>query len=120
MPRPTLGGLRLPTGEVVPLERGVVLGRKPAPLEGSSDWPHLVHLPADHTFVSRMHLHIELDGWLVLARDLDSRGGTMLTMPGRDPEQMRAGESYVLEPGASLDLAEVYEVRFEIGPVVPR
>jgi hypothetical protein len=115
-----LGGLRLPTGEVVPLDRGVVLGRKPAPLEDSTDWPHLVHLPSDHTFVSRMHLHIELDGWLVLARDLGSRGGTMLAMPGRDPEQMRSQESYVLEPGASLDLAEVYEVRYEVGPVVPR
>ena len=120
VPRPTLGGLRLPTGEVVPLDRGVVLGRKPAPLEDSSDWPHLVHLPSDHTFVSRMHLHIELDGWNVLARDLDSRGGTMLTMPGREPERMRAREAYVLEPGSSLDLAEVYEVRFEVGPVMPR
>ena len=120
VPRPTLGGLRLPTGEVVPLDRGVVLGRKPAPLEDSTDWPHLVHLPSDHTFVSRMHLRIELDGWNVLARDLDSRGGTMLTMPGRDPERMRAGEAYVLEPGCRLDLAEVYEVRFEVGPVVPR
>ena len=120
VPRPTLGGLRLPTGEVVPLDRGVVLGRKPAPLKDSTDWPHLVHLPSDHTFVSRMHLHIELHGWDVLARDLDSRGGTMVTMPGRAPERMRAGEAYVLEPGCSLDLAEVYEVRFEVGPVVPR
>ena len=116
VPRPVLGGLRLPTGEVVPLDRGVVLGRKPAPLEGTGDWPHLVHLPPDHTFVSRMHLHVELDGWQVLARDLDSRGGTMLTLPGREPERMRAGEAYVLEPGCSLDLAEVYEVRFEVGP----
>lgn len=115
VPRPTLGGLRLPTGEVVPLDRGVVLGRKPAPLEGADDWPHLVHLPSDHTFVSRMHLHVELAGWQVLARDLDSRGGTMLTMPGRPPERMRAGEAYVLDPGATLDLAEVYEVRFEVG-----
>ncbi len=120
VPRPTLGGLRLPTGEVVPLDRGVVLGRKPAPLRDSTDWPHLVHLPSDHTFVSRMHLIIELDGWNVLARDLDSRGGTTLTMPDRDPEQMRAGESYVLAPGAMLDLAEVYEIRFEVGQVMPR
>ncbi len=118
--RPMLGGLRLPTGEVVPLDRGVVLGRKPAPVQDSADWPHLVHLPSDHTFVSRMHLHIELDGWNVLARDLDSRGGTMLTMPDRAPERMRAGEAYALEPGARLDLAEVYEVRFEVGPVMPR
>ena len=45
--RPALGGLRLPTGEVVPLDRGVILGRKPAPAEGSTDWPHLVHLPSE-------------------------------------------------------------------------
>ena len=118
VPRPTLGGLRLPTGEVVPLDRGVVLGRRPAPLEGSHDWPHLVHLPADHSFVSRMHLRIELDGWRVVARDLASRSGTVLRAPGREPERMRANEAYVLEPGFALDLAEVYEVRFEVGPVV--
>ena len=83
--RPPLGGLRLPTGEVVPLDRGVVLGRKPAPAEGSTDWPHLVHLPKDHSFVSRRHLQIELDGWDVVARDLDSRGGTTIAPPGPRP-----------------------------------
>lgn len=118
--RPTLGGLRLPTGEVVPLDRGVVLGRKPAPVEGSTDWPHLVHLPPAHSFVSRMHLHVELDGWDVVARDLDSRGGTTLAQPGREPLRMSPGEAYVLEPGAVLDLAEVYAVRFETGPVAAR
>ena len=115
MPRPTLGGLRLPTGEVVPLDRGVVLGRKPAPAEGSSDWPHLVHLPSTHSFVSRRHLQLDLDGWDVVARDLDSRGGTTLAAPGREPERMRPGDAYVLEPGTTLDLAHVYAVRFETG-----
>jgi hypothetical protein len=115
--RPALGGLRLPTGEVVPLDRGVVLGRKPAPAEGSNDWPHLVHLPSDHSFVSRRHLHIELDGWDVVARDLDSRGGTTLTYPGREPQRMRPHDAYVLEPGTVLDLAQVYAVRFETGAV---
>lgn len=113
--RPALGGLRLPTGEVVPLDRGVILGRKPAPTEGSTDWPHLVHLPSSHSFVSRRHLQIELDGWDVVARDLDSRGGTTVTPPGQDPQRMRPGDAYVLEPGTVLDLAEVYAVRFETG-----
>jgi hypothetical protein len=113
--RPSLGGLRLPTGEVVPLDRGVVLGRKPAPADGSTDWPHLVHLPADHTFVSRRHLQIELDGWDVVARDLDSRGGTTITAPGREPQRMRPGDAYVLEPGTVLDMAHVYAVRSETG-----
>ena len=115
--RPPLGGLRLPTGEVVPLDRGVILGRKPAPAEGSTDWPHLVHLPKDHSFVSRRHLQIELDGWDVVARDLDSRGGTTIAPPGRDPERMRPGDSYVLEAGTVLDMAHVYSVRFESGAV---
>jgi hypothetical protein len=115
--RPSLGGLRLPTGEVVPLDRGVILGRKPAPAEGSTDWPHLVHLPADHSFVSRRHLQIELDGWDVVARDLDSRGGTTIAPPGREPQRMRPGDAYLLEPGTVLDLAHVYAVRFETGAV---
>lgn len=114
-PRPALGGLRLPTGEVVPLDRGVVIGRKPTPVPGSSDWPHLVHLPSDHSFVSRMHLQIELHGWDVIARDLGSRGGTTLTYPGRPPMPMRGGEAYVLSPGTVVDLAAVYAVRFETG-----
>ena len=115
--RPPLGGLRLPTGEVVPLDRGVVLGRKPAPADGSTDWPHLVHLPRDHSFVSRRHLEIELDGWDVVARDLDSRGGTTIAPPGREPQRMRPRDAYVLEPGTVLDLAQVYAVRFETGAV---
>jgi hypothetical protein len=115
--RPSLGGLRLPTGEVVPLDRGVVLGRKPAPAEGSTDWPHLVHLPRDHSFVSRRHLQVELDGWDVVARDLDSRGGTTIAPPGREPQRMRPGDAYVLEPGTVLDMAHVYAVRFETGAV---
>lgn len=115
--RPSLGGLRLPTGEVVPLDRGVILGRKPAPAAGSTDWPHLVHLPADHSFVSRRHLQIELDGWDAVARDLDSRGGTTITFPGRQAQRMRPNDAYVLEPGTVLDMAQVYAVRFETGAV---
>jgi hypothetical protein len=118
--RPVLGGLRLPTGEVVPLDRGVVIGRKPTPVPGSNDWPHLVHLPSGQSFVSRLHLHVELDGWDVLARDLNSRGGSTLTAPGRETVRMHPGEAYVLEPGTVIDLAEVYEVRFETGRVAGR
>ena len=116
IPRPLLGGLRLPTGDLVPLDRGVVFGRRPQPVADSHDWPHLVHLPQDSTYVSRMHLQIELDGWLVLARDLGSRGGTTLRVPGRLPQRIRANERYVLEPGHTLDLADVYEITYEVAP----
>jgi hypothetical protein len=114
--RPSLGRLRLPNGQHVPLDRGVVLGRRPAPLPEGEEWPHLVELPTDSTYVSRLHLEIRLDGWLVMARDLGSQGGTTLKVPGRPPTRIRAHESYILEPGHALDLADAYEVVVEVEP----
>lgn len=113
-PRPLLGRLRLPTGETVPFDRGVVLGRKPVPVNPHAPLPHLVAVPQEASFVSRMHLQIELDGWLVICRDLGSRGGTTLTMPGRAPERLRAMEPHVLEPGCRVSLADQYEVFYEV------
>jgi hypothetical protein len=52
-----------------------------------------------------------------VARDLDSRGGTTIAPPGREPQRMRPGDAYVLEPGTVLDMAHVYAVRFETGAV---
>ena len=111
VPRPRSAGCGCPPGRSCRSTAASCWAASPAPLEGSTDWPHLVHLPSDHTFVSRMHLHIELDGWNVLARDLDSPGWHDAHHARSRTEHMRAGEAYVLEPGCSLDLAEVYEVR---------
>ena len=111
--RPVLGALVLPDGERVSLDRGVVLGRMPEPT-APVQWPHLVRLPAESTYVSRSHLSIELDGWLVLATDLGSRGGTTLRVPGRAPERIRSHEPYVWEPGQVLDLADSYEIVYEV------
>ena len=115
-PRPLLGRLRLPTGETVPFDRGVVLGRKPMPVNPHAPSPHLVAVPQEASFVSRMHLQIELDGWLVICRDLGSRGGTTLTMPGRPPERLRPMEPHVLEPGCRVSLSDQYEVAYEVVP----
>ena len=75
-----------------------------------------MRLPPDNSFVSRLHVRIELEGWLVVARDLGSRGGTTWKVPGRTPERMRPNEPYLLEPGHALDLADSYEVVFEVTP----
>ena len=114
MPRPRLGTLHLPDGERVPLDRGVVLGRQPEAVPGGAPWPHLVRLPHDATFVSRSHLSVVLDGWLVIATDLGSRGGTTLRVPGRAPQRIRGHEQYVWEPGQVLDLADCYEIVYEV------
>ena len=109
--RPQLGVLRLAGGELVALDRPVVLGRQPSPA-GPGDWPHLVGLPPDSTYLSRSHLRIDLDGWHVLAEDLSSRGGTTVLAPGRDPEMIRAHEPYLLEHGTVVDLAGAYRLTY--------
>jgi hypothetical protein len=114
MPRPRLGVLHLPDGKQVALDRGVVFGRQPSAPPAGEDWPQLVRLPPDNTYVSRSHLQVELDGWLVLATDLGSRGGTTLRVPGRAPERIRAGERYIWEPGQVFDLADSYEILYEV------
>jgi hypothetical protein len=113
IPRPRLGGLRLPSGEVVALDRGVVIGRRPAPVDDRGEWPHLVTVPPEASYVSRVHVHVQLDGWLVVARDLGSRGGTTLLVPGRPPEAIRSQEPHVLEPGHALDLADEFRVVYD-------
>lgn len=112
VPRPQLGVIRLPDGDTVPLDRGVVLGRQPSAPPESTSWPHLVRVPQELSYVSRIHLRIELDGWLVLATDLGSRSGTTLRVPGRAPERIRAHEQYVWEPGQVLDLADCFEIEY--------
>jgi hypothetical protein len=118
--RPPLGVLRLADDTEVLLDRPVVLGRRPTP-SGPGDWPHLVNLSGDSTYLSRNHLRIDLDGWHVLARDLGSRGGTTLFAPGRDPERIRAHEPHLLEPGTVVDLAGAYQVTLlTTTPAAPR
>ncbi len=116
IPRPRLGGLRLPGGEVVALDRGVVIGRRPTPVDDQGEWPHLVTVPPESSYVSRVHVHVQIDGWLVIVRDLGSRGGTTLRVPGRAPETIRAQEPHVLEPGHALLLADEYEVGYDVSP----
>lgn len=111
--RPALGRLVLSTGEVVTLDRDVVLGRAPQPTGGGRH--HLVTITAASE-VSRSHAEVRLEEWHVLLRDLGSANGTVLTLPGRRPEQIRPGEDHHLEPGCTVSLADVAGFRFEVTP----
>lgn len=113
--RPPLGRLVLPDGRWVLLDRGAVLGRQPQPRPGGDPWPHLVHLPSDLTALSRQHLALDLVGWRVLVRDLDSLGGTVRVPVRGAEETLHPGDTYALDPGDRLVLADEYEVRFAVG-----
>lgn len=113
VPRPILGVLRRPDGEVVTLDRDVIFGRAPqATASRASSQPNLVKI--SDPGVSRNHAHVALDGWQVMVRDLGSSNGTELQLPGREAEQLRPNEDYLLEPGAVVTLAGEVHLTFEV------
>jgi len=114
IPRPPLGTLRLPSGDVVALDRGVVLGRAPKPTGEGDERPHLVRLASPENDLSRSHVEIVLDGWHVFARDLGSTNGTVVTLPGREPVRLRPHDLQLLEHRAVVTLADEVSVTFEV------
>lgn len=115
VPRPTLGVLRLSTGDVVPLDRSVVMGRNPK-VDGANaaERPHIVRLPSPGHDISRTHLEIRLDGWHVLLTDLNSVNGTVVTPPWQEPQRLRPNEAVPIEPGTVVSLADEVTFRYEV------
>ena len=116
MPRPPLGSLRLSTGDVVTLDRSVLLGRAPTLSSdvAATDRPHVVKVPSPERDVSRNHVEVVLEGWHVLIRDLATTNGTTVALPGGQPVRLRANDQQVLEPGSVVALAD--EVTFVFDP----
>lgn len=113
VPRPALGVLRLSTGDVLTLDRGAVMGRDPDPDPDAGERPHVVRLPSAGGDISRTHLRVTLDGWHALVTDLHSTNGTLVSLPGRDPEQLRPGEPVPIKPGTLVVLADGVDFRYE-------
>ena len=117
VPRPVLGVLRLSAGDEITLDRDVVMGRSPrADFTGADgeERPHVVKLPSADGDISRTHLRVSLDGWHVLVTDLNSTNGTLVTLPDRDPEQLRPGEPTPIQPGTVVTLADGIDFRYEV------
>ena len=111
--RPPLGALRREHGAPITLDRDVVIGRAPqATASRAANQPNLVKI-ADPG-ISRNHVHVSLDGWQVLVRDLGSSNGTDIELPGREPEKLRAQEDYVIVPGTVITLAGDVRLVFEV------
>ncbi len=113
--RPVLGRLVFSNGDVVTLDRGLVLGRAPRIPDGhTGDQPNLVKLNDPTNEVSSQHLEVRLDHWYVLVVDLGSTNGTEVRLPGQDPMRLRPGTPLPIEPGTVVNLAEVLRFVFEV------
>lgn len=99
------------TGEVLAVDRTVLVGRAPeARRFASHEQPHVVTVPSPQQEISSTHLEIRpgagADHGAAIATDLGSTNGTVLALPGLDPEEMRPGIAVSLVPGAVLDLGD--------------
>ncbi|MCY4725048.1 hypothetical protein NYO98_02075 [Nocardioides sp. STR2] len=99
------------TGDVVAVDRTVLVGRAPeARRFASHDQPHVVTVPSPHQEISSTHLEIRpgagADHGSAVATDLGSTNGTVLAQPGLDAEDLKPGIAVSLIPGAVLDLGD--------------
>jgi hypothetical protein len=115
-----LGSIRFSTGRIVPLSGTILIGRSPKPpLVAPGDSRRaveLVEVPSPQQDISRNHVELRVDGWQVLVTDLGSTNGTVITIPGRDPQRLRSNESFPLPAGATVNLADEVQFAYEVGP----
>ncbi len=116
-PRPEVAVAVLPSGERVPLGRGVVLGRRPRSRRAEDGRvPRLVTVESPGEDISRSHLELRVDDWNLIATDLSSTNGTLLLREGAAPQRLRPEASTILQLGDRLDLGDAVVVRIEAAP----
>ncbi len=103
--------LTFSSGEVVVVDRPVLVGRAPEERRFSTtERPMLVAVPSPQHEISSTHLEIRpgsgADHGSAVATDLGSTNGTILVQPGLAPESLKPGVAVQLLPGAVIDLGD--------------
>jgi hypothetical protein len=99
--------LAMSSGERVPLNRPVLVGRAPqASRVHSTQVPRLLTVPSPLQDISRTHAEIRMDGDDVVLTDLHSTNGVLVVRCDSGPQRLQPGEATVLQPGVLVDLGE--------------
>ena len=103
--------LTFSSGEVVDVDRAVIVGRAPeARRFTSTEQPRLITVPSPNQEISSTHLEIRpgagADHGSAVATDLGSTNGTVLQQPGLPSEDLKPGIAVQLIPGAIIDLGD--------------
>jgi hypothetical protein len=103
--------LTFSSGEVVAVDRAVIVGRAPeARRFTTTEQPRLITVPSPNQEISSTHLEIRpgagADHGSAVATDLGSTNGTVLQQPGLPSEDLKPGIAVQLIPGAIIDLGD--------------
>jgi hypothetical protein len=113
-PTASVGRLRVSTGQVVALDRTVIIGRRPRSTRASgANLPHLVAVESPQQDISRSHLEVRPEGDTVVVIDLHTTNGSTLLRPGADPVRLHPGEQTLVLSGDVVDLGDGVTVAFE-------
>ena len=125
-PRPSLGRMVVTSGaatggavgvrggQVVELDRPVIVGRRPRTNNTSADqMPRLVTVSSPQQDISRSHTEISLEDWHVLVTDLATTNGTTLLRPGQPPRRLHPNEKELVSDGDVVDLGDGVTLTFE-------
>ncbi|HEY0215372.1 MAG TPA: FHA domain-containing protein [Cellulomonas sp.] len=114
-PAPTASAPRLllSTGEVVPVDRPVLLGRSPQP-ERAPAGARLVAVPSPEQDISRSHAQVHVEQDRVLVTDLYSTNGVTVASGPLPPRRITAGEPVAVGSGDVVDLGD--GVTFTVEP----
>lgn len=111
---PLAGRIRVSTGQVVALDRTVIIGRRPRSTRASgANMPHLVAVESPQQDISRSHLEVRPEGDTVVVIDLHTTNGSTLLRPGADPMRLHPGEQTLVLSGDVVDLGDGVTVAFE-------
>nr|WP_294692680.1 FHA domain-containing protein [uncultured Friedmanniella sp.] len=103
--QPLLAVLRVSDGNEAPLDKPVLVGRAPA--ERGPGPVRLLTVPSPSHDISRTHLQVTAEDWLVLVTDLHSTNGTLLVDPtGSTRRSLPPGRAVAVELGSVLELAD--------------
>ena len=99
--------VELSTGGREPLDQPLVIGRAPSAAALAGDRiPRLITMTTANQDISRTHAQISVEGGTVVVTDLNSRNGTIVTLPGRAAQKLREGETTPVIPGTIIDLGD--------------
>lgn len=108
------GRIRVSTGQVVTLDRTVIIGRRPRSTRASgANLPHLVAVESPQQDISRSHLEVRPEGDTVMVIDLHTTNGSTLLRSGADPVRLHPGEQTIVLSGDVVDLGDGVTVAFE-------
>lgn len=106
--------IRLSTGQIVELDRTVIIGRKPRSTRASgSTMPHLIAVDSPESDISRNHLEVRPEGDSVVVIDLHTTNGSTLLRPGADPVRLHPGEQTLVLGGDVIDVGDGVTVMIE-------